>query len=958
MSSVQTSISRLIVVLSVVLLVPVATAAADQYVTVQNGAWSAPSTWSDLSGPGGGVPGPSDAATIANNVTLPGATEVGAVTVGGGGSLDLEGHTLTVDGNFALGANTPATLQSSGSPGAVSVAGGFGVLDASVSDVDVTVASSNDSSPSTAFGADSTWSDSSLTQTGGMSLLDPGEVTGLDPTFDGVDVVVAGTSDLPVVFPAGITLSGSGSLNFGPAGPGATSSPAILQLGSLSASGSQTVNTFWDGYVSGSPAAGDLVNLVSAPSASLAGLTATSNSNTTYAASGGVLSATYAGPVPAPLSNTTAPTVSSSNPAAGQAKPGDTLTCASGTWSPSSTYVYAWQRGGSAISGQTGGTYTVTSADLGTTLSCAVTATAGTQSATAKASNSINVPAAPTIALAGPPATVTTTSAWAPYTLGAGDTVTGCTLDSVALTLTSCTSPISLSGYADASMHKLTVTAKNAAGLTTTATAPFAVHLAPSLLAIGSGPGQGSRVEVVDARTGDTVADFSAFGPSYQGGVSVAFGDLNGDGTQDLIVAGGHGDPPEVKVIDGAQLSELQNGEPVPSSAVLADFYALDPNFTGGVSVAAGDVEGNGQTDLVVGAGPGGGPQVDVIDGAKLNQLQPDGGTPGSVTGSALLESFFAFSPNFTGGVSVAVADVGATHDLVVGAGAGGGPSVIVYDGATLSVVANFMAFSPQFTGGVSVAAGDVLNNGTPDVVVGPGAGGGPQVAVFEIPSPQNGGAAPTDVDNFFAYRPNFVGGLNVAASFGGIATAQGQTGNAADFWAYNSATGLFSDVDGSLPFPSSSGVSVALSLPGPAPSPTSTSITAQGTIGSTSTNGVSASTKVSCSGSPGTTCHDTLTLQSGGSASQPTTKNAPDFAATARKKHRKASPKPTVLGRAKATIRAGTSKTVTISLNRTGRRLLAKRHTLKLRLVITVSGRATAGPTVVFRAKSPKQHH
>ncbi len=953
MSSVQTSISRLIVVLSVILLGPVASAAADQYATVQNGPWSAPSTWSDLSGPGGEVPGPSDEATITTNVTLPSPTEVGAAIVGGGGSLDLEGNTLTVDGNLALGANTPATLQSSGSPGAVSVGGGLGVLDASVSDVDVTVASSNGSSPSTAFGADSTWSGSSLTQTGGMSLLDPGEVTGLDPTFDGVDVAVAGTSELPVIFSAGITLSGTGSLNFGPAGPGATSSPAILQLGSLSASGSQTVNTFWDGYVSGSPADGDLVNLVSAPSESLAGLTATSDSNTTYATSGGVLSATYAGSVPAPPSDTTAPTVSSSNPAAGQAKPGDTLTCGSGTWSPSSTYAYAWQRGGSAISGQTGGTYTVTSADLGTTLSCSVTATAGTQSATAKASNSINVPAAPTIALAGPPATVSTTSAWAPYTLGAGDTVTGCTLDGAPVT--SCTSPISLSGYADGSTHKLAVTAANAAGMTTTATATFVVHLAPSLLAIGSGPGQGSRVEVVDARTGQTVADFSAFGPSYQGGVSVAFGDVNGDGTPDLIVAGGHGDPPEVKVVDGAQLGELQNGEPVPSSAVLADFYAFDPNFTGGVSVAAGDLEGDGQTDLVVGPGPGGGPQVKVIDGAKLSQLQADGGTPSSASAAATLASLFAFSPNFTGGVSVAVADVGATHDVVVGAGAGGAPEVVVYNGATFAMVTSFMAFDPNFTGGVSVAAGDVHDDGTPDVVVGAGAGGGANVRVFSIQ--QSGQAATaTPTNSFFAYQ-NFFGGLNVAASFGGLATGQSQAGNAAGFFAFDPVKGLFSDVDDSLPFPNSSGVSVALSLPGPAPSPAPASTTAQPSIGSTGTKGDSASTKVSCSGSPGTTCHDTLTLQSGGSGGQPAM-NAPELAATARKKRGNATPKPIVLGRAKATIPAGTSKTVTISLNRTGRRLLAKRHTLKLRLVITVSGRATAGPTVVFRAKSPKQRH
>ncbi len=966
MTGVRTWIARLFVVLPVALLVPVATAAADQYVTVQSGSWSDPSTWSDLSGPSGGVPGPSDTATITTDVALSSATEVGAVMVDGGGSLDLAAQTLTVDGNFALGTNTLATLQSSGGQGTVSVAGGLGVLDASVSDVNVTVASSNGSSPSTAFGAGSTWSGSSLTQIGGISVLDPGAVDGLDPTLDGVAVAVQGTSDLPVSFPAGITLSGTGSLAFAPAGPGTSSSPAILQLGSLSASGSQTVITYWDGYLSGTPADGDIANLVSAPS--LAGLTATSDSSTTYTANGGVLSATYAGPVPVPgpPSDTTAPTVDSSNPAAGQAKPGDTLTCASGTWSPTSTYAYAWQRGGNTISGQTGSTYTVTSADLGNTVTCSVTATAGTQSATATASNSINVPAAPTITLAGPPATVGTTTTWAPYTLGAGDRVTGCALDGVALA--SCASPISLSGYANGSTHTLTVNAENAAGLTATASAPFVVRLVPALLAIGSGPGQGSRVEVQDPTTGQTVADFSAFGPKYTGGVSVAFADLNGDGTPDVVVAGGPGDPPEVEVIDGSKLSGLQHGAQVPSSAVLADFYAFPPSFTGGVSIAAGDVQGNGQTDLVVGAGRGGGPEVQVINGSDLSQLQADGGTPSPLTSSAVLDSFFAFNPNFTGGVSVAVADVGTTHELVVGAGAGGGPDVVVFDGATLSTVANFFAFDPAFTGGVSVAAGDVLGDGEADVVVGAGAGGGSQVRVFSLGGLQSAS---------FAAQPSFSGGLDVAASDGEIATAEGQGGATLGLWPFTKA---FSEASESVPFPSAaSGLSVALSLPAPAAAPTttSTSTTGQAALGSTSTKGDSATTTVSCGASPGTACQDslfldltpnsacsggqlclgTMKLPSGGSDGQPPATPL-QLTAAAAKKHKKASPKPTVLGTTKARIRAGTSKTVTVSLNRTGRRLLAKRHRLTVQLVVTVSGRATASQTVVFQVKAPKRRH
>src|SRR5262245_63917077 len=86
-------------------------------------------------------------------------------------------------------------------------------------------------------------------------------------------------------------------------------------------------------------------------------------------------------------------------------------------------------------------------------------------------------------------------------------------------------------------------------------------------------------------------------------------------------------------------------------------------------SVAVADVNGDDRVDIVTGAGPGGGPQVKAIDGARLAQV--DG--RGEIADSALPESFFAFDLGFTGGIFVAAGSVlGNGHDQVlIGPGAG-----------------------------------------------------------------------------------------------------------------------------------------------------------------------------------------------------------------------------------------------------------------------------------------------
>lgn len=106
------------------------------------------------------------------------------------------------------------------------------------------------------------------------------------------------------------------------------------------------------------------------------------------------------------LSNTVAPAVS---PTSGPV--GTVLTVTTGTWSASpDSYTYQWVQNGSAISGATSSTYTTVSGDVGTTITCTVTAVKSGYTSGVATSNGSTVQAAastdvgPTLTTSGTPA--------------------------------------------------------------------------------------------------------------------------------------------------------------------------------------------------------------------------------------------------------------------------------------------------------------------------------------------------------------------------------------------------------------------------------------------------------------------------------------------------------------------------------------------------------------------------
>ncbi|MDD4289676.1 MAG: putative glycoside hydrolase [Patescibacteria group bacterium] len=122
--------------------------------------------------------------------------------------------------------------------------------------------------------------------------------------------------------------------------------------------------------------------------------------------------------------------------------------------------------------------------------------------------------------------------------------------------------------------------------------------------------------------------EFHPYNTNFKLDINLAIGDVSGDGMNEIITGAGLGGGPHIRIFDY-------------QGNLISQFFAYEKTFRGGVSVAIGDVNGDGMNEIITGAIQKGNSEIKIFN-KDLQQIK----------------NFFAYPKNNNKKIYVSVNDV------------------------------------------------------------------------------------------------------------------------------------------------------------------------------------------------------------------------------------------------------------------------------------------------------------
>ncbi len=231
-------------------------------------------------------------------------------------------------------------------------------------------------------------------------------------------------------------------------------------------------------------------------------------------------------------------------------------------------------------------------------------------------------------------------------------------------------------------------------------------------------------------------------------GSALAAGDFNGDGAMDVLYAAAFGDGPNNERADAGEayvfLGPFERGETRDAAKGEQDLtvYGADPGDQLGRAAAAGDVNGDGIDDIILGAPFADGPAGERTDAGEVYIVYGSGALGADVSAIDLRDgaplTVYGATAGDLAGFAVAAArlNADAADDLIIGAFWAGGPGderthagevYAVFGGPDRSSAVDIAGGQQDVTVygaaaddrlGEGVAAGDVNGDGVDDLVL------------------------------------------------------------------------------------------------------------------------------------------------------------------------------------------------------------------------------------------------